>query len=123
MLAQGFFRGRGTGRIIAPAASLPLDLPNLEVPVSLFGRPALPAGRRFMRAARAMCTTLAVAMVAAPALAQSRTTISGTVTETRSGTPLASVTVTIPGTRHAALSGDGGRYVLSGVPAGIHAIE
>jgi TonB-linked SusC/RagA family outer membrane protein len=40
-----------------------------------------------------------------------------------SGAPLSAVTVTIPGTRYAALSAGDGRYVLAGVPAGIYAVE
>lgn len=58
-----------------------------------------------------------------PVAAQATGTIQGTVTDAQAMRPLSDVQVSIPGTRHGALTNAQGRYQLVGVPAGTHAVR
>jgi len=67
---------------------------------------------RFALAAAAILTP------AARAIAQTRTVLSGTVTETTTGRPLAGVRVAISGSSRAAVTNDRGEYRLEGLTTG-----
>ena len=80
----------------------------------LFRRAAWPA-----RVACRAVALLAVLVVARPASAQTAAgTIAGQVTEARSSRPLSGATVQVSGTRLGAVTGEDGRYRITGVAAG-----
>ena len=60
----------------------------------------------------------AILCAAAPAAGQERGTISGTVTEELSNRPLIGAQILVVGTGIGTISGAGGRYTLTNVPAG-----
>ncbi len=81
---------------------------------TLFRRAAWPA-----RVACGAVALLAVLAAAPPASAQAATgTVAGQVTEARSSRPISGATVQVNGTRLGAVTGDDGRYRISGVAAG-----
>jgi TonB-linked SusC/RagA family outer membrane protein len=59
----------------------------------------------------------------ADARAQATGTIRGTVLEGGSGQPLDGVQVTVVGTRHGAITGDNGRFVITQVPVGAQSVR
>ncbi len=67
----------------------------------------------------AICT----ALHAQPAPAQSGSPVRGTVTDANTKAPISGVTITIPGTRYAALSNEQGQYTLVNVANGTYVIE
>ncbi len=71
------------------------------------------------RIPRTLSWSVLVALIAAaPAVAQSAGTVTGTVSEKSSGRPLSGVQVFIPGTSAGAISNETGKYLLLNVPAG-----
>ncbi len=69
---------------------------------------------------------LALLAVAGPGAVTAQTptgTIEGTITDAASGLPLNDAAVSVAGTEISALSNTAGRYSLSGVPAGEHAVK
>src|SRR6185369_5223465 len=74
---------------------------------------------------RAASLVLAAAMWLAPAI-QAQTAsgrITGTVLDSATTRPLASVRVTITGTRLGATTTEDGRYTIAGVPVGTHTLD
>lgn len=63
-------------------------------------------------------SALAAAGGAAPLAAQNTGTITGTITDLRTGGPRASAQVSVPGTGLGTVSSQQGRYLLPNVPAG-----
>lgn len=91
------------------------------------------AAHRSMRVITLVATALSTALIAgaalvpltvarAQAVAASTGRIRGIVTG-EGGQPLASVQITVAGTALGAVTGSDGRYVIAGVPAGIHRVR
>src|SRR5690606_20437289 len=93
--------------------------PRSRVPV-----PATPHhGVIAMRGKRSLCVLL-LGLLAPPALrAQGVGQITGVVTSSDVGAPLANATVTVQGTQRGALTADNGRYLILNVPVGEHVVE
>ena len=70
-----------------------------------------------------MLMLLAVAGTGAVAAQTTTGTITGVVTDARSGQPIESASVTVEGTQIAELTNAAGRYVLKDVPAGEHTLK
>ncbi|HEX2250178.1 MAG TPA: carboxypeptidase-like regulatory domain-containing protein [Gemmatimonadales bacterium] len=70
-----------------------------------------------MRLRFGLLTTLLLTLGSVPALAQERV-VSGTVTDSATGTPLEGATATVRGTTIGAAAGADGRLTLTNVPAG-----
>jgi TonB-linked SusC/RagA family outer membrane protein len=71
-------------------------------------------------------TLLSVVLVffgTAPAVAQNTGTVGGEVTDASTGAPIAGVQVQVVGTNLGGLTGENGRYLLTGVPAGEQTIR
>ena len=62
-------------------------------------------------------------LLSPPAQAQSGSPVRGVVTDANTKAPIGGVTVTIPGTRYAALTNDQGQYTLVNVANGTYVIE
>lgn len=76
-----------------------------------------------MRGKRSLCVLL-LGLLAPPALrAQGVGQITGVVTSSDVGAPLANATVTVQGTQLGALTADNGRYLILNVPVGEHVVE
>jgi outer membrane cobalamin receptor len=68
-----------------------------------------------------VCVALVAAVMLTPisrAAAQARSILTGTVTETTTGTPIAGVRIAISGSSRAAVTNERGEYRLEGLPAG-----
>ena len=70
-----------------------------------------------MRMRYGLLTTLLLALGSVPAMAQQRV-VSGTVTDSATGTPLEGATATVRGTTIGAAAGPDGRFTLTNVPTG-----
>jgi TonB-dependent starch-binding outer membrane protein SusC len=79
---------------------------------------------RISRLARWLSAAATVSALAWPVLlaAQATGQLTGTVTSS-TGAPLSSVSVNVVGTASGTLSGPGGRYTITGVPAGTHTMR
>src|SRR5256885_361824 len=78
------------------------------------------SGLRFARSALTGACILCIAL-SAPVLAQTGTIV-GRVTDVRMNVPVAQATVEVDGTRLGASTGQDGRYRITGVSAGAHAV-
>jgi TonB-linked SusC/RagA family outer membrane protein len=76
---------------------------------------------RILSSFSGLCLLL-VLWAPSPVLAQATGTITGVVTS-EAGQPLASVQISIPGTRLGVLTRADGRYLITGVPAGQHQVR
>ena len=83
-------------------------------------QPARRAGRSL---ARVLSSTVAAVALAAPQTRAQSGTVAGTVSDAATGAPLPSAQVHIPGLGVGVLSNDDGRFVLSGVGAGVHELH
>src|SRR5262245_41151555 len=82
---------------------------------------ALLVARRAPWRARVILTSLLALLGASTAFAQTR--ISGTVTDSAGGFPVAGVSVVVSGTTLGGVTGENGRFTINGVSAGTHTIE
>lgn len=83
------------------------------------------SARMMTRARRATTRVLALLLLAplVPAAAQSTGRITGTVTDSASGRPIADVQVTVGGSRAAGITDAQGRYSIGGVPTGARTLD
>ena len=72
---------------------------------------------------RALACSLILIAVALPALAEDKGSISGTVTDKKTGHALPFASVTIPAAQKGALTDSEGRFTVSGVPVGTYEIK
>jgi TonB-linked SusC/RagA family outer membrane protein len=87
-------------------------------------------GRRIARArgVALRCAAAVIALLAPPAVSaaqipQGSAVIVGQVTDARSGQGIPAVTVQLEGTRSGAVTGQDGRYRITGAPAGVHSVH
>lgn len=110
---------RPTGSpLLSPAEDSTLSTP-LRHSTTL--APVLSAALRLIRTRGPLCVAFALLLAPVAVHAQTTGQIAGTITA--GGQPVASVQITIPGTRLGAVSGATGRYLLAGVPAGTHTVR
>jgi TonB-linked SusC/RagA family outer membrane protein len=76
-----------------------------------------------MRRAGLLCLLGVLVGTPGNAFGQTPGRITGTVAEAATGSPLSGATVSITGTQIGTVTGTDGRFVLTGVPAGVHQVQ